>query len=211
MRALAALAVLASIGGLAVGGAPTGFDHTLHERDVIVAGGDSIACARCHELDKAGRLVGKPGHAACFGDCHGAAPKTPRIGAKLALDPDRAILCANCHAADALPAPFSGRMPVPYPPYTLERDFNLALGHKQHAAVACTQCHDLATTAKPQPHSRCAGCHDGAKASAMATCTACHPAAAGKPQPPELRPISDSIGAIFSHAKHAARSKDGRE
>ncbi|HEY1815827.1 MAG TPA: cytochrome c3 family protein [Kofleriaceae bacterium] len=211
MRALAALAIFVVLGGIAVANPPTGFDHTLHERDVIVAGGDSIACARCHELDKAGRLVGKPGHAACFGDCHGATPKPPRIGATFALDDDRKKLCTECHADNLLAAPYAGRMPVPYPPYTIERDFNLALGHKQHAAAPCTQCHDLSATAKPAPHARCASCHDGAKATAMTACKSCHLAATGKPQPPELRPISNSIGAIFSHAKHAARSKEGRE
>ena len=52
----------------------------LHERNVDVSGAEPIACTRCH-VDKAGRLVGRPGHAACFGACHGAAPAPPSAAA----------------------------------------------------------------------------------------------------------------------------------
>ncbi len=175
-----------------------GFDHTLHARDVDVSGADAIACAHCHASDAAGKLVGRPDHAACFGSCHGDAPKQ---GSKLAkADGDRGRVCASCHG-DA------GKLAVPYPPYTIEQDFALALGHKQHAAAACTQCH----AAKTAPHVRCVACHDGAKATAMSACSTCHVAAVGKPHPPELRPLQDSIASIFSHASHAKRSQPGRD
>jgi len=203
--AFAALALLLALAGIAAADAPRGFDHTLHARDVDVSGADAIACAHCHTLDKSGRLVGKPAHAACFGACHGTPPKR-----REKLTEDRARVCTACHAESVLAPTFAGRVTVPYPPYTFERDFNLAFGHQQHTTAACTQCHDLGGP-KPQPHARCATCHDGAKAGAMTACEKCHPAASGRPQPPELRTIQNSIGSIFSHARHAARSRDGRE
>ena len=45
----------------------------------------------------------------------------------------------------------------------------------------------------------------------MSTCGACHPPAVGKPQPPELQVVQDSVTSEFSHAKHAARSATGKE
>jgi c(7)-type cytochrome triheme protein len=174
-----------------------GFDHTLHARDVDVSGADVIACTHCHTTDAAGKLVGKPGHAACFGSCHGAAPAKTKLAK---ADGDRGRVCASCHG-DA------GKIAVPYPPYAIEQDFALALGHQQHASAPCTQCH----AANAAPHARCTSCHDGAKATAMSACITCHVAAVGKPHPPELRPLQNSIASIFSHASHAKRSPAGRE
>ncbi len=183
-----------------------GFDHTVHARDVEVSGATPIACAKCHE-QKAGRLVGKPGHAACFGACHGPAPRA----AKQPLDADRLKLCTNCHAEAALVPPFAGTLAAPYPPYKIDRDFSLVLGHKQHRDIACTQCHDPLGKKAPAPHARCAACHDGARTFAMTACESCHPAAVGRPQPPELATVQNSVTAIFSHATHAARGGAGKD
>ena len=178
---------------------------------MIVSGAEAVPCASCHVLAK-GRLVGKPDHAACFGRCHGAAPIAPRAGTRLVLDDDRKKLCTNCHAEAALVAPFTGKLAVAYPPYAIERDFNLSLGHKQHRDIACTQCHD--PSGKHQaPHQRCAGCHDGTAGHgpAMSACLGCHPPAVGKPQPPELEVVQDSVTSEFSHTRHAARSAAGKD
>ena len=204
MRALVIVIALATV---AHADGPVGFDHLVHDRNLVVGGGEALACMRCHAM-RAGRLAGKPTHAACFGACHGAPPTAPRAGGKLALDPDRIKLCTACHAETALRAPFTGALRVAYPPYTLDRDFGLALGHKQHKDVACTQCH---RDAKPAPHVRCASCHDGDRARAMTDCVRCHPPAIGKPQPPELAAVHDTVTAVFSHAKHAARGGAGKD
>ena len=179
-----------------------GFDHTVHARNVDVSGAAPIECTRCHE-QKAGRLVGRPGHAACFGACHGPAPKT----AKAPLEPDRLKLCTNCHAEAGLVA---GKPAVAYPPYRTDRDFNLVLGHKEHRETPCTQCHDPARKTVAAPHARCAGCHDGVKKFAMTACASCHPPAVGKPQPPELAAVQNTVTSIFSHATHAARGGAGK-
>ncbi|MEO6772245.1 MAG: cytochrome c3 family protein [Kofleriaceae bacterium] len=209
--ALGALAAVATVASGEPRATAIGFDHTLHARNVDVDGGAPIACTRCHE-QKAGRLIGRPGHAACFGACHGGPPPPAKRGTKLAIGADRLKLCTNCHAEAALVAPFTGRLAVPYPPYRIDRDFNLELGHAKHREVACTQCHDLAATKPPAPHARCASCHDGkAKAFAMTACASCHPRAVGRPQPPELAAVQDTVTAIFSHRAHAARSGAGRD
>ena len=181
----------------------------MHDRDVIVSGGEAVPCARCH-LEVKGQLVGRPDHRACFGACHGAAPVAPRPGGKLVLDDDRKKLCTNCHAEAALVAPYTGKLGVAYPPYSIERDFGLTLGHKHHREVACTQCH---APKRQPPHQRCAGCHDGTagRGPAMSACGACHPPAVGKPQPPELQVVQDTVTSEFSHAKHAARSAAGKD
>jgi c(7)-type cytochrome triheme protein len=210
-RALVLSILLGLACGVAYGeGARTvaiGFDHTVHARDVEVSGATPIACARCHE-ERAGRLVGRPGHAACFGTCHGPAPKL----AKQPLDADRLKLCTNCHAEASLVPPYTGKLAVAYPPYLVDRDFSLVLGHKQHREIACTKCHDPIAHKVPAPHTRCAGCHDGATSQrfTMASCESCHPPAVGKPQPPELATVQNSVTAVFSHMTHAARGGAGK-
>jgi c(7)-type cytochrome triheme protein len=149
-------------------------------------------------------LVGKPGHKQCFGACHGPLPVAPARGGKIVTG-DRAKVCAACHAESQLAAPYAGKLPVPYPPYKIDADFGVTLGHKQHAQVACTQCHAPESTTRRAPHARCASCHDGKAASPMAKCTSCHPAAVGKPQPPELTAVHDTVTSIFSHDTHARR------
>lgn len=194
--------------------AATGFDHNVHDRNLDVKGVGVLPCAKCH-VETKGKLIGKPGHAACFGQCHGPAPKPPKRGAKPELG-DRANVCTSCHAIAMLQRPYTGKLPARYPPYTEEPDFNIAFGHKQHGAVTCTQCHDVrAKPAKMTPHARCLGCHDGSgapgRAQAMSNCAGCHPRAVGQPQPPQLAIVRDSVTATFSHGKHATRSAAGRD
>ncbi len=138
--------------------APSGFDHTLHARDNAVSGADDIACARCHRGSSG---LDRPGHDACFAGCHGGKPAAGRK-----LEP----ICQTCHI-DA--------KRVFYPPYTIDRDFALDIGHASHAKVACTACHaNVAAKGRAAaPHARCAGCHDGGgagKGFAMAECGRCH-------------------------------------
>ncbi len=187
-----------------------GFDHMVHDRNLIVGGGEALPCGRCH-AERAGRLAGKPGHAACFGACHGPAPKAPARGARLEFG-DRAKVCMNCHAESAQTAHYTGRLPASYPPYTIDPDFNITFGHKQHAAAACTLCHDMRPKApRPAVHDRCRGCHDGKTASAMSTCQPCHPQAVGRPQPPALATVKDSVTSVFSHTAHGARGTAGKD
>jgi hypothetical protein len=205
MRALLVLGLLLALAG---------FDHITHDRNLDVKGLDQLACARCH-VETKGKLVGKPGHAACFGACHGPPPKAPKRGAKLVMGDDREV-CASCHRDAVLDKPFAGTLPVMYPPYTEEQDFNISFGHKQHAGVSCASCHDLRVKAPKQAaHQRCLGCHDGSGAQgrgpAMSSCAGCHPRAVGKPQPPELATVRDSVTATFSHAKHGTRGAAGKD
>lgn len=203
MRAIIILWMLAGVAAADPRTVAFGFDHHVHDRDLVVSGGDALACARCHVL-RAGMLVGKPGHEACFGACHGARPVAPARGAKIATG-DRDKVCTACHSEAQLAAPYTGKLPVPYPPYKIDADFGIALGHKDHAAVACSQCHTPESTKKPVPHARCAGCHDGKQASPMTACDGCHPAAIGKPQPPELAAVHDTVTSVFSHRTHGKR------
>src|SRR5690606_30342722 len=135
MRALVVFVLV--LGGVASADelrtAPTGFDHIFHDRNLIVEGVGALPCARCHAESK-GKLVGKPGHAACFGACHGPAPKAPRRGAKLAFG-ERNKVCMTCHAESVQAAPYAGKLPVGYPPYRTDPDFNITFGHKRHASV----------------------------------------------------------------------------
>ena len=205
MRVLLLVALVASLAG---------FDHIVHERDLDVKGLGVLPCARCH-AESRGKLVGKPGHAACFGACHGDAPARPRRGTKLVLG-ENAEVCTSCHDTAVLARPFTGKLPVRYPPYRAEPDFNVAFGHQQHAPVACAQCHDVrGKPARSAPHQRCLVCHDGSGAKgrgpSMAVCAGCHPRAVGDPQPPELAQVNDSVTATFSHSRHAARGGAGKD
>jgi c(7)-type cytochrome triheme protein len=109
-------------------------------------------------------------------------------------------------------APFAGVLRVPYPPYAIERDFNVPFGHKTHAPVACTACHPNSSSA---PHARCgagqSGCHSiGPRPTGpSARCEQCHIPAIGKPQPAELAALHDTVDVTFSHPKHAKRSRLG--
>ena len=182
--------------------APLGFDHTLHARDVHTAAAPEIACTRCHVV-RAGALVGKPGHAACFGACHGPPPT-----ARDPVAPPQLRLCNPCHAETALATPANKRaLAVTYPPYVLGLDFALQIGHKAHQDVTCAKCHDKRTG---PPHKRCIACHDGAagKGFAMTACSTCHTPGSGQPDPPKLLRTKDTqifVTTAFSHAKHSTR------
>lgn len=191
MRSAVALAVCVLACRVATAAPATGFEHNLHARNLAVRGDAALACARCHAMTN-GMLAGKPGHAACFGACHGA---PPRAGERPG---DRLAVCTACHADSALASP---RPAVHYPPYTLEPNFALTVGHERHAALACATCHG----AKTAPHRRCAGCHTGARAPAMTACEGCHQPATGAPLPPSIVRGELSVATAFSHARHAAR------
>ncbi|TMQ21908.1 MAG: hypothetical protein E6J90_00530 [Deltaproteobacteria bacterium] len=202
-RALIAIAVLAiAAAARAAPSKAVGFEHNLHDRDLVVGGGESLPCARCHAM-KGGALVGKPGHAACFGACHGPPPRRgDRPG-------DRLAVCTSCHAETVLAAGGAQGYPVHYPPYTLDPNFAITVGHRRHAALACATCHG----GRAAPHARCAGCHDGTGAAgrgpAMTACTGCHTPATGRPLPPMIIHAEINVAKAFSHARHAARGADG--
>jgi c(7)-type cytochrome triheme protein len=187
---------------------PTGFDHRLHDRDLVVSGGQSLACAGCHAM-RAGALVGRPDHAACFGRCHGP---PPRRGAPPA---DRRAICLDCHAEAAL-APEATTHPVRYPPYQIDPDFAVTVGHRRHRELGCATCHAEAATVPRtagSAHRRCAGCHDGSGAAnrgpAMTACTGCHIAQTGAAEPPAILHGEITTGGAFDHRRHAARSPSG--
>ena len=170
----------------------TGFAHRIHDLKLTTAGTESLPCGSCHPL-AGGRLVGKPGHATCFtAACHAPKPTAGKV-------------CEVCHAASALAQP-RAKPPVFYPPYAIDRDFRVQLGHASHASAPCTTCHLPRPAA---PHARCLGCHDGKATFAMATCEPCHAAASGDPKPPELGPTMYSMKSSFSHSKHATRGPAG--
>lgn len=214
MRILAVVLALGCAAGLAAADEPRstafGFDHVLHDRNLAVSGAESLPCARCH-FEKSGRLFGKPGHAVCFGACHGPTPKAPARGEKLAFG-DRAKICTSCHAEATQTAHYTARLAASYPPYTIDPDFSVTFGHKTHASAACTLCHDLRPKAsRGITHERCRNCHDGKTAVAMSHCESCHPRAVGKPEPPALAVVKDSVSSTFSHASHAGRGAAGRD
>jgi c(7)-type cytochrome triheme protein len=197
----------APVAPVAPGTRAIGFEHNLHDRDVVVSGAESLPCARCHTM-RGGALVGKPDHAACFGACHGPPPR--RGAGSNAGSNGRLAICTACHAEATLLAPRPGAFPVHYPPYTLEPNFGITVGHKRHREIACAQCH---AARKPAPHKRCAGCHDGSGAPgrgpAMTACTGCHTPATGAPLPPSILPAEINVKGTFSHARHAARGPEG--
>jgi len=180
-----------------------GFDHHAHDGKLDIAAKTPPPCTSCHRMDK-GKLVGRPDHASCFGSCHGPEPKAPRRGGKIELG-DRQKVCESCHAEATLVAPFAGKLAVPYPPYKLDPDFNLGFGHKLHAKADCAGCHSF--DKKLAPHARCIECHD----KTMDKCGGCHPPASGKPQPPELQALHDTVASVFSHKSHTARGEAGKK
>ncbi|MBA3454554.1 MAG: hypothetical protein H0T42_15805 [Deltaproteobacteria bacterium] len=201
---------------------PVGFDHVIHNRDVLVSGAESIPCTSCH-VTRSGLLTGRPDHKACFGACHGAAPTRPKKSATAAIAPERMKVCTSCHAESVLLAPFT-KAPVTYPPYT-PTDFALEAPHKKHAAITCNQCHGypgagsesrpLHLGPKGVPHRRCTGCHDGSGAAgrgpAMTACEGCHSPGSGSPRPPAFAAPINTVSATFSHDKHARRGVAGAQ
>lgn len=192
----------------------TGFDHVVHDGKLGVTGAASIPCSDCHVLDKKGRLRGKPGHAACFGACHGEAPAKSKV---LSYTEDQAKVCTACHATTTK---------VGYPPYTLDPDFGLTLSHAAHdRTVTCRTCHDAAGgKAGGTSHDRCTSCHlapavgaaqrgpDGSSSGvggttipSMTSCASCHAPAWGPARSAELVTGPFAL-AGFSHAGHAKKA-----
>lgn len=201
MRALVIAVALVVWCGVATAGPRAGFDHARH---------DEVACTKCHAV-RAGELVGKPGHAACFGACHGPAP-VAQTGKPPVFAATQRAVCIACHADDKLAAPVPANrrgFAVDYPPFRVAPDFAVGLGHAKHAASACTDCH-AAPDAAPRgaPHRRCASCHDGkAKTFAITECRNCHSREAGA----AMRPAELLVDTAFVHAKHAARGGAGKQ
>jgi c(7)-type cytochrome triheme protein len=191
-----------------------GFDHVRHDGKVQVHGGGALACDQCHALDAKGRLKGKPGHAQCFGACHGAAPPKKRPKVAYVVPAAQGNVCAACHAPSALaaliaPSSKTKALKAAYPPFRVDPDFGLALSHAKHdaAGAACATCHDAAgKPAGGRGHDRCSRCHLAPKTSttpAMTACTQCHAAAWGPARSPELIAGPLGLGPSFSHAGHA--------
>lgn len=197
----------------------TGFDHIGHEGQVAVAGAAEIACARCHELRADGALMGRPDHASCFGDCHGAPPppRTPRK--PYAFDSTRQRVCQACHEPLVLHRLAEGsaeRMRAVYPPFTIEPDYSITFSHAKHtpaarAANGCRSCHVTPANAgeaapmRARPHSRCASCHDGSAAPSMTACRSCHLAAFGPSTSPHQVSGTFPVASTFSHRAHMPR------
>jgi len=194
-----------------------GFDHVRHDGKLQVAGGTALGCDGCHGIDGKGRLRGAPGHAQCFGACHGRAPRKRGGRRAYAVPAAQAMICTACHAPSALAALTAGKrtrtLRPAYPPYRLDPDFGLALSHARHsgASIGCTTCHDAAgRPAGGRGHDRCSKCHLTPRASttpAMTACTTCHAAASGPARSPELIAGPLGLGASFSHAGHAKRAR----
>jgi c(7)-type cytochrome triheme protein len=230
LAALALLALAAPRGRAAAPDPPAdGFDHITHRGRVEVRGAAPPPCSRCHALGPAGRLAGAPGHAACFGDCHGPPPR----GGRGARDPAVRRVCQACHRPALIARLERGalaRIPADFPPYQRDRDFALTLSHAAHGAVArgCRACH--AAPAEPvrarpgrrarpagphaQPaHARCAACHAGGRPGGvgMDSCSACHSPAVGSAA--ALAPHRDAgrfpVDRTFSHRRHLARAPAG--
>lgn len=194
-----ALLALAHVGAWAQAGAATGFDHTRHDGKVTITGAPSIACASCHVPGPRGAIGVRPGHAACFGACHGAPPVRGQP-----VDAARAPVCLTCHAPASLTAP---RPTVAYPPYRLDPDYGLTFTHARHAAGDCTTCHAQpgGTKPRPAPHARCLTCH-ATTAPQMSDCAGCHPAGTGANLSPHAVSSDLPVGDAFDHARHRRRS-----
>lgn len=199
MRLALAIALLA-LGHAAAWaqGTALGFDHTRHDGKVVVTGAASIPCASCHPPGPRGALGPRPGHAACFGACHGATPIRGQ-----AVAPDRERVCATCHAGVAT----TPRPTVAYPPYTVAPDFGLAFAHARHGGVDCTACHATPGAARPPPapHARCLTCH-AATAPTMSDCGGCHPAGSGSNLRPHAVTTELPVGDTYDHQRHRRRS-----
>ena len=204
--------------GPAAGDTATGHDHLLHARQVAAAGAPAIACERCHALARDGRLAGPPGHAACFGACHGPAPRG-RPGAAVALTPARRRVCTACHAPAALDRAAASRRERLRMDDALRGaapEHALALSHARHLAPSqarggCLTCHDVpqddratgARAPRTAGHDRCIPCHGapgqpapragapGPAAPPMSACERCHVPVAGAETNPDVGPDVD--------------------
>ena len=190
-----------------------GFDHIAHQGRVEARAVEPPGCARCHAIDRSGRLSGAPGHASCFGDCHGKPPARPHR-----MDDARRAVCVACHRPaliDRLARGGGGPVRSSFPPYGPDGEFALSISHAAHASVGggCRACHaaprepeQAARPAAGRGHARCAACHaKGAGRIAMTACGSCHTPAIGPTRAPHSEPGAFPVGRRFSHRKHAAR------
>lgn len=198
---------------VAVAAAATGFDHVIHEGRVIGSVAEPPTCADCHASRGSGTLTGAPGHAACFGACHGEAPARPRKGKPYPLDTTRRRLCATCHAPDELARVIAGELTRPraaFPPYAIDPDYTLVMPHARHASAPCGECH-ATPGSQPRarrPHERCASCHARPSATdtpSMQACATCHRPAFGPAVGPTLVRGALPVTGSFDHVAHAAR------
>ncbi|HWN67979.1 MAG TPA: cytochrome c3 family protein [Haliangium sp.] len=180
-------------------GGPRGFDHAVHAQRVDLAGGAAVPCTRCHAMDPRGRVAHQPGHAACFGECHGPRP----VRGPKPEEPARRAVCTVCHDAEALDQPAVGRasgraFAVPAGPLSAP-EHALAMSHAAHDAPSqarggCRACHapgqedgqpgargpaapatDARPGARPGPGAKVDDAH--------ARCTRCHLPAPGVSTP----------------------------
>lgn len=203
---------------------PTGYDHVWHDGYVAVAGAEAIPCRHCHNMDARGRILGVPGHTACFGTCHGKAPPRRRLSKRkpqpYPIAEERLPFCTPCHSPTALRRAISGsseKLAVFYPPYRIELDYGVLLSHAKHDAPsmargACLACHSIpgspASKRKQEVHQRCTPCHLKPKSDLvpnMEACTACHRAAFGPATTPHRNPSKYPVARKFSHLEHLAR------
>ena len=212
-----ALVILALASGVAAA-APTGFDHNVHDRDVAIAGKETIACARCHPSG-----VARPDHRACFvTGCHGARPRVfCRMPARSSSSPttSRRRCARPAMSSRAARGEAKGLFAVAYPPYSIGRDHALVLGHKSHAQVACAQCHTEAEEARAAARALHAGmprrlvkgvADDGVRDAATSARPARRHRRSHRRRPPRLAPVKLAVTGPFSHARHAARGDAAR-
>jgi hypothetical protein len=204
-----------------LGGSPLGFDHIFHEGKVRASGAPEPACRDCHAVDARGRLGRRPGHAACFGACHGAPPKRPGR-ARLTLTEARRVLCVRCHAPAAL-ALLERGVPARLGPevISVDPDYTVALSHRAHdatsaAQLGCETCHEVPGAERARPpraHERCVPCHDGTgtpPAPPMSSCETCHRPTFGPAGGPALAPGDFPVTSKFSHRSHLGQAHLGR-
>ena len=190
-----------------------GFDHISHRGRVEAKAVKPPECAHCHAVDRAGRLTSAPGHAACFGACHGKPPARP-----YKVDDAQKAVCVACHRPALIDrlarGGGGGAVRSSFPPYGPDGEFAISMSHAAHAAVngGCRACH----AAPPEPeqagrppergHARCGACHArGAGGVAMTACGRCHTPAIGPIRAPHTDAGAFRIRRKFSHRKHAAR------
>jgi hypothetical protein len=113
MRALLLLLLLTSVARAE----RAGFDHTLHDGQATMRGGEPPACSACHALGSRSQPI-LPGHAACSGAACHELPRKPAAS--------NARLCQTCHAP--------GQKKASWNSSPGSRDFNLRIGHDRHAA-----------------------------------------------------------------------------
>jgi c(7)-type cytochrome triheme protein len=146
-----------------------GYDHVWHEGQVSVAGDAPVTCGRCHPMTLAGALVGRPDHATCYGDCHGAAPAQRVPGRPYSIAEESRRQCQTCHTPRALGQAETGsqdRLTVAYPPFQRDPEHSVQMSHALHErpsleGAGCVSCHRSLgqASAASDVHARCVTCH----------------------------------------------------